>query len=164
MKNIYWKHFKTIIKHKYYVALECFKIWLYWQWLVHDLSKFSPTEFFISAKYFQWNSSPIDKERLEKWYSIAWLNHKAKNKHHQHYWVDFTRWQVIPVEMPRKYLLEMACDFIGAGKAYNNTTSDLWEPLKYWNEKIDKTYIHPNTIMDFEYILINYKNNWKLLW
>ncbi|GAG39995.1 unnamed protein product, partial [marine sediment metagenome] len=74
----YIKHFITITKHKYYVAIECFKVGLFWQGIVHDLSKYSFTEFFISAKYFQGNSSPTNKERVERGYSLAWLNHKAK--------------------------------------------------------------------------------------
>jgi len=159
----YIRHLTTIIKHKYYVMLECFKIWLYRQWIVHDLSKFSITEFFISAKYFQWNSSPIDKERLENSYSIARLNHKAKNKHHFHYRIDIDRWNIIPVIMPDKYILEMCCDFIGAGKAYNNVTSDLWEPLKYWTDKINKDFIHPKVIERVNELLLNYSKSWSLI-
>ena len=45
-----WKHFKTITKHKFLVMRQCFKVGLYWQGLTHDLSKYSPTEFFVGAK------------------------------------------------------------------------------------------------------------------
>ncbi len=158
----YLRHLRTIIKHKYYVWIECFRVWLYRQWLVHDLSKFSITEFFISAKYYQWKSSPIDKERIEIWYSKARLNHKWKNKHHFHYWIDIDRWQVIPVQMPYKYVLEMCCDFIWAGKAYNNVSNDKWEPLKYRTEKINKDLIHPLTVAQVELCLNLYKDTWKL--
>lgn len=143
--------------------IECFKVWLYWQWLAHDLSKFTPIEFWISAKYFQWKSSPIDEERIVKWYSIARLNHKSKNKHHFHYWIDIDRGKVIPIEMPYKYALEMCCDFIGAGKAYNNVSNDKWEPFKYRNEKINKDLIHPNTIHLVDQMLMKYKDTWKLI-
>ena len=37
-------HLKTINKHKYYVTMLCFKCGLYKQGLLHDLSKYSPTE------------------------------------------------------------------------------------------------------------------------
>ena len=159
---MYLKHLKTIIRHKYYVAIECFKIGLYWQGLVHDLSKFTPIEFFISAKYFTGKSSPIDKERIEKGYSVAWLNHKAKNKHHFHYWIDIDKGKCVACDMPDKYILEMACDFIGAGKAYNNVTANTGEPLKYYREKIDKEFISERTKIKFENILINYSNTGKI--
>ena len=62
IKNKYYKHFKTVAKHKKEVAKICFKFGLYYQGIVHDLSKFSITEFAPSAKYFQGTSSPIDAE------------------------------------------------------------------------------------------------------
>ena len=47
-----WGHFKTISTHKMYVAKGCFRLGLYWKGIIHDLSKFSPTEFFTGVKYF----------------------------------------------------------------------------------------------------------------
>ena len=54
------KHFKTITYHKWQVLKGCFAVGLYWRGLCHDLSKYSPSEFFIGAKYYQGNRSPID--------------------------------------------------------------------------------------------------------
>jgi len=143
--------------------VECFKVWLYWQGIVHDLSKFGFTEFVISAKYYQWKSSPIDKERIEQGYSLVRLHHKARNKHHFHYWIDIDRWQITPVRMPYKYILEMCCDFIWAWKAYNNVWKDLWEPLKYREEKINKDFIHHSVVEKVNELLNNYKNTGNLL-
>jgi len=64
-------------------------LWFILARIVHDLSKYSIIEFFESARYFQGLSSPIDATKREIGYSIAWQNHKAKNKHHWQYWVDF---------------------------------------------------------------------------
>lgn len=121
----YWKHFKTVTKHRYLVGLYCFKLGLIWQGLTHDLSKFSLIEFFSSARYFQGTSSPIDKERVEKGYSLAWQNHQNKNRHHWEYWIDWVKGEAIPVKMPFKYVLEMVADFISAGKTYNK---EEWTP------------------------------------
>ena len=44
-------HLKTVFRHKKEVAKICFKFGLYWQGIIHDLSKFSPTEFIPSVKY-----------------------------------------------------------------------------------------------------------------
>ena len=61
--------------------------------------------------------------------------------------------------MPYKYVLELCCDFIGAGKAYNNVSKDTGEPLKYWINKVDKTFVHKDTIKLIEKHLTNYKNH-----
>jgi len=140
----YLHHLITIIKHKYYVGRECFKVGLYWQGIVHDLSKFSIVEFFSSAKYYQGTSSPICAEKEKKGYSLAWLNHKAKNKHHWEYWIDFDykTGKVISIEIPEKYVLEMVCDMIGASKTYLNVKFDKTEPLKYFVDKSPMWHMH----------------------
>lgn len=136
--NRYWAHFKTIIKHKIEVGKICFKFKLYKQGLLHDLSKFSLTEFMPSAKYFQGTVSPIDKEKMEKGYSNAWLHHKARNKHHQWYWMDWDNDQnPVPCRIPRKYVYEMVADWIGAGKVYGNNAGKEWswsEPYEYYKK------------------------------
>ena len=76
------------------------------QGILHDLSKYSFTEFFRSANYFKGDGSPIAKEKEEKGYSIAWLHHKAHNKHHWDYWVDFVDGELVMVPMPDKYIKE----------------------------------------------------------
>ena len=53
-----WEHFKTITRHKFLVMKYCFKIGLYKQGILHDLSKYSWTEFRIGCKYYQGNRSP----------------------------------------------------------------------------------------------------------
>lgn len=62
----------------------------YWQGLTHDLSKYSPTEFLVGAKYYFGTHSPNDGERQDKGYSSAWLHHKGRNRHHLEYWIDYT--------------------------------------------------------------------------
>ena len=54
-------HFKTICKHKYWVFHYCKMAGIPWRGIVHDLSKFSPTEFCESVKYYTGTSSPIDE-------------------------------------------------------------------------------------------------------
>ena len=80
--NKYWKHFKTIMKHKIEVGKVCFKFGLYWQGLAHDLSKFSITEFAPSARYFQGTGSPIDKEKeaLRIVYRVAGKGTEVREK------------------------------------------------------------------------------------
>ena len=84
-----WKHFCTITKHKNLVLVGCFKVGLYRQGLLHDLSKYFPTEFLVGCKYYKGYMSPNNAEREDKGYSSAWLHHKGRNKHHMEYWIDY---------------------------------------------------------------------------
>ena len=61
--NKAWMHFKTITYHKYLVARGCFQVGLYKQGLLHDMSKYSPSEFLVGARYFQGDRSPNNAER-----------------------------------------------------------------------------------------------------
>lgn len=80
-------HFKTITYHKYLVMKGCFAVGLYRQGLLHDMSKYSPTEFLVGAIYYQGDRSPNNAEREYRGYSSSWLHHKGRNKHHYEYWV-----------------------------------------------------------------------------
>lgn len=113
------KHLGVVMRHRRYVRHFCFKAHLYRQGLMHDLSKYSPTEFIESVKYFVGTSSPIDACKKDKGYSVAWMHHKSHNKHHREYWTDNYDKGTTCVKMPWKYALECFCDFLGAGKAYN---------------------------------------------
>ena len=68
-------HFKTITHHKLLVMKHCFRAGLYWQGLVHDLSKYMPSEFWVGARYYQGDHSPNDAERKAIGYSSAWMHH-----------------------------------------------------------------------------------------
>ena len=68
-----WKHFKTITHHRMLVMVYCFRVGLIWQGLVHDLSKYSPTEFLPGARYYQGNRSPNSVEREQNGCSQAWI-------------------------------------------------------------------------------------------
>lgn len=108
-----WKHFCTINHHKMLVMKGCFKVGLYRQGLLHDLSKYSPTEFLVGCKYFQGNMSPNNAEREDKGYSAAWLHHKGRNKHHMEYWIDYGPEKctgITGMKMPTKYVVEMFID------------------------------------------------------
>lgn len=131
--NKYIKHFLTICKHKFYVAEILMEQGLLWQAITHDLSKFSPVEFFVSAKYFSGVGSPGSKEKLEKGYSRAWLNHKGRNKHHWQYWVDWNKnGTLILCRIPTEYIMEMAADIIGASKAYLGGKYNKKEPMEFF--------------------------------
>ena len=68
----WWGHLKTITAHKARVMKYCFRVGLYRQGLLHDLSKYGPTEFLVGAKYFQGDHSPNEAERAATGISSAW--------------------------------------------------------------------------------------------
>ena len=57
-RNKAWRHFKTITGHKILVMKNCFRVGLFRQGLMHDLSKYSPVEFGTGVKYYQGDRSP----------------------------------------------------------------------------------------------------------
>lgn len=141
------KHFSTITRHRHKVIYHCFKCGILWQGLRHDLSKYSPTEFFAGARFYLGDRSPTEAERREYGYSKAWLHHKGRNRHHFEYWTDYnpeTR-MVEPVKMPLNFVKEMFCDRVAAGKIYlgNNYTSN--NPIEYFTKGNAKNIMHPET-------------------
>ena len=57
------EHFKTITHHRHLVMGYCFKLGLYKQGLLHDLSKYAPVEFLVGCRYYQGDRSPNNAER-----------------------------------------------------------------------------------------------------
>ena len=140
-----WQHFKTVTYHRWLVMLGCFRVGLYWQGLTHDLSKYSPTEFAIGAKYYQGTRSPNAQEREEKGFSEAWMHHKGRNKHHYEYWTDMSkatgRYESCP--MPRKYFVEMIMDRRAACMVYQGEKYTAGSALEYFEKSREKAIIHP---------------------
>lgn len=149
-------HFKTITHHKILVMKGCFAIGLYRQGLMHDMSKYSPTEFFVGAKYYQGTRSPNNAEREDIGYSSAWLHHKGRNRHHYEYWLDY----VLPpkkgiggMKMPEKYVFEMFIDRVSASKTYQGEDYNQTHPLAYYKNGIAYQLMHPETAALLEKLL-----------
>ncbi len=149
------KHLKVICHHRHLVIKHCRKAGIFWQGLGHDLSKFSPTEFFTGAKYFLGNRSPNEKERELFGYSAAWLHHKGRNRHHFEYWNDVNpatkRYE--PVKMPTRYLIEMFCDRVAASKTYQGENYTDEHPLNYFLRGNARLSMHPETAETLEMLL-----------
>jgi len=140
------KHFILITTHKWYVMKNCFKAGLYWQGITHDLSKYTPTEFFESVKYFTGTMSPLDKAKRDKGYSNAYLHHMGRNKHHFEHWVDDYIHGGRSIQMPFKYALELVCDYLAAGQIYMKKDFSYEAEYKWWqNRTNEKTMMHPQT-------------------
>ncbi len=149
-------HLKTINRHKQIVMQNCFRIGLYRQGLLHDLSKYSWSEFKTGVKYYRGYRSPNSIERIETGVSPAWLHHKGRNKHHFEYWIDYdleNKGGMIGTRMPFRYVAEMFCDRVAASKVYKGSeyTDDC--PWTYYQPTRDSVYIHPETRKEILYLL-----------
>ena len=135
----------------------CFSVGLYKQGLLHDLSKYMPSEFLVGAKYYQGTQSPNNAERKDKGYSSAWLHHKGRNKHHYEYWIDYSLHAkpggMLPCPMPDKYIAEMIMDRIAACKTYQGDAYTDQSPLEYYLQGKDPAPLHPYTRKRLEYLL-----------
>ena len=141
-------HLRTINHHKLLVMKHCFRVGLYRQGLLHDLSKYSPVEFSAGCIYYQGDHSPNEAERADRGYSSAWLHHKGRNKHHLEYWIDYDPGpghRMTGMEMPVNYVAEMFCDRVAASKTYRGKAYRDGDPLDYYLASRDHYLIHPNT-------------------
>jgi hypothetical protein len=145
------KHFKYasyLFRHKWYVFIECCKAGIPWRGLVHDLSKFLPSEWIPYANYFY---KPKQRDETgyykpcdtgDKAFDYAWLLHQKRNKHHWQWWVlpkGGGGVEILP--MPDKYRKEMLADWRGAGRAqgYGDNTNEWYKANR------NKMQLHPET-------------------
>ena len=152
------EHWNTVNRHRALVRSYCFKLGLVWQGLTHDLSKYSPVEFWRGAKYYQGFRSPNDQERMETGVSLSWLHHKGRNRHHFEYWIDYCldkdgKVYIGGCKMPKRYVAEMFCDRIAASRIYlgDKYTNDA--PYNYFMQSRDLILIHEETGDELEKML-----------
>lgn len=149
-------HLFLVLRHKNRVFINCTKCGIPWRGLVHDLSKFTPTEFFESVRYFQGTRSPIGVCRRENGLSLAWLHHKGRNKHHIEYWLD-DECSVTPL-MPYKYAVECVCDKLAATRVYAGKDYNSELPLAHWYKHGNKVKGNPKTMEFIEAVFIDVRD------
>jgi len=142
-------HLHTINSHRRMVRKHCFKVGLYRQGMMHDLSKYMPSEFIPGVIYYQGDRSPNNAQREKRGYSGAWLHHKGRNKHHYEYWMDYdianAGGNIAGMKMPVKYVVEMFCDRVAASKIYNKDKYTDKDALNYFLRGKGHYIIHPET-------------------
>ena len=161
--KISYYHFKTICIHKSWVSYYCKIAGLSkWQAFIHDMSKFSYTEFSEGVKYYSGDRSPVDNCKDENGYSIAWQHHKGRNPHHYEYWMDNFDQGTTPIRMPYKYAVELLCDWLAAGQTYAKNCNKKFtytDELNFVIDKFDKgCAMHPNDQKFIYLVLRNLKN------
>ena len=133
LKNTF-AHLHKIQTHRKWVRRYCFLAGIPWRGLTHDLSKYSPTEFWESVKFYVGISSPINEAKKEQGYSKAWLHHKGRNRHHWAYWTDNFSEGTTVYPMPKDDFVELVCDFLGAARAYTKDTFSYNNEYEWWKK------------------------------
>ena len=151
---IYLKYLWYMIKHRWFVMIECFKVGLIWRGLVHDLDKFRPDEFFPYARYFAKKVrdkngyyKPTNTGDLD--FDYAWFLHVKRNDHHWQWWImpDDAEGSII-FSMSYPAIAEMICDWVGAGKAQGHFSpkADVYAKTRKWyGINKDKMQLEPVT-------------------
>lgn len=98
----HWRYLSYIIRHKWFVFVECFKERIPWRGLMHDMSKFRPSEWFAYADYFyggpypETDTTPLllrymfsmrTQAQCQADFDHAWLLHQHRNPHHWQFWL-----------------------------------------------------------------------------
>jgi len=139
-----------VIRHKWFVFVECVRIGVWWRGLSHDIGKLRPDELVPYAKHF-YNSNGTGRDNFDDpAFDKAWLMHIHRNPHHHQYWVlrqDDAK--IVVIQMPDVYVREMVADWKGAGKAqgFSNNTHEWYEKNK------GKMLLHENTRQRVEELL-----------
>ena len=141
----YIRYLWYVIRHKWFVMIECFRLRIYWQGITHDMSKLLLSEFMPYMEHFYGSKIGISKGRDEtgyykptdtgdKAFDFAWLLHQKRNKHHWQWWTlpeDGGGLKVL--DIPLKYRKEMLADWCGAGRAQGTSSVRKW----YDKHKLD---------------------------
>ena len=107
----------------------------------HDASKNDVVEYRAYDDYFYGKNRSFT---VVQNFNYAWLHHIHNNPHHWQHWIlvhdDPDEPETI-LEMPRKYAIEMICDWWAFSWAKDN----LHEIFKWYNEHKDYIKLHPRT-------------------
>ena len=151
----FFGHLSTVTRHRHLVIAHCARAGILWQGLRHDLSKYGKTEFWQGVRFFDGTHSPTEDERRTLGYSLAWMHHKGRNRHHWEYWTDYSvaEKRYVPMPMPRRFMAEMLCDRIAASKIYNGAAYTDAAPLDYLMRGKMHDAMHPETRQTLERFL-----------
>lgn len=137
---IYIKYFLKIIKHKMYVLSavpSCRKMLL--RLILHDMSKFLPSEFFSYARY--WGTEPKKRSvHVINAFECANRLHNKRNKHHWEHWVvDYKDKIANPMDVLS--VSEMLYDWRAAGLAYKGVD----DSGEYYEKNSSKMILNDST-------------------
>lgn len=111
------KYLKYLLRHKWYVFVECCKLGIVWRGITHDLSKFRPSEWFPYAAHFHGEHQGLEDDEA---FDRAWKLHIKRNDHH------WNHWEHAKYRMPPECVLEMLADWRGMAKTLGKPSIGPW--------------------------------------
>ncbi len=134
------------LRHKWFVFLAGLHTGApLWNLLVHDLSKFGPSELRQYGRQFYGAADrPLEFTR-------AWLHHQSVNAHHWEYHIPRTGHDRggypggEPLEMPEPLVREMCADWLGASRTYEGRWPTSLETWPWWQKNFSSIRLHPQT-------------------
>lgn len=144
-------YLQYVLRHKWFVFLACWDLHVpLWRALVHDWTKFLPSEW---GAYVHTFYAPDGSFRYEESldFARAWNLHQKRNKHHWQAWLlTWDRGETVPLEMPLTYVREMLADWIGAGRAITGKN----ETPAWYQKNRANIQLHPQTRQLVEFLLL----------
>jgi hypothetical protein len=152
-----------LLRHKWYVLRASLALRVpLWQALIHDWSKFRPSELLPYARmvYGRVGWRRVDLTRLhytpghQHEFDTGINHHRNRNPHHWQYWLLYTGFYAdesrpfTALPMPERFVREMVADWIGAARAQGNTNVYGW----YTSHK-EEIILHPATRVLVEQLL-----------
>jgi hypothetical protein len=125
----YLAHVAYVLKHKYYVFVECMKLGVpIWIALVHDWDKFLPDELIPYSRYsYAPDGAKLKRETFtntdDPAFNQAVLLHYRRNKHHWEHWCSGSP---VASRIPDVYVREMVADWRGAGRGQGRPDTKAW--------------------------------------
>jgi Family of unknown function (DUF5662) len=154
------KYAGYLIRHKWFVYRA--GLWTrapLWRLIIHDWSKFLPSEWVPYANYFYGGAQPKERkiayfhqpgDELGKRFDKAWLLHIHRQPHHWQHWVlREDEGGTKCLEMPHHFVREMVADWLGAGR----TQTGKWGIRDWYDKNKNNIRIHDNTRLLVEYLL-----------
>lgn len=148
----YLKYLNYLLRHKWFVFVECARLGIPWRGVVHDLSKFHLDEFLAYTEFFYGDKPPTQQKEGYRHvagkntaFDFAWLLHQKRNRHHWQFWLlPQDDGGVKTLEMPDRYRREMLADWIGAGRAQGHGNQPK-ECQTWYLKNLNNMKLHPHT-------------------
>ncbi len=160
------RYLRYVIRHKWFVLYAGIR-WTkapLWRLLIHDWSKFRPSEWFPYVDTFYGEHARLKREenddfryavaanRREAAFDRAWLFHINRNPHHWQHWILLEdEGGGKTVYMPERFVREMVADWLGAGRAITGS----WDLREWYAKHRDKVTLHSRSRWILEQILKN---------
>lgn len=148
----HWNYLSYVVRHKWFVFLAGLKTGApFWRLLIHDWSKFLPSEWFPYVAHFYGDHRNERPERGPRTpfsspdrlrFNLAWNLHQKRNAHHWQFWLltldEGTTWAM---PMPENFVREMVADWMGAGRVITGR----WEAAEWYMKNREKINLHLET-------------------